>query len=146
MAHASRNVRKKARTRRNLTLARKEARTLNEQVTTLNGAYWQAHSTLLMILQQRGGQVTVTQGTIQQVLTNLRDLTWKSGPNPDAEGEVIITLMDNSAEAVVDPKAALTITHLPDDDADAKIEAAVAACSGDNASVPVEQTTGAEVI
>lgn len=127
MARDSRNVRRKRRVKANLTSVRKQAR-------TLNAAYWQAHSTLLMILQQRGGQVTVTQGTMQQVLGNLRELTWKSAPNPDAEGEIVITLVDNT----VKPDTGVTITRLPDED-DAPVEDAVV-------DALIEQATGAEVI
>lgn len=128
MATASRNTRKKARVRHNLTQAKKQAR-------TLNAAYWQAHSTLLMILQQRGGQVTVTQGTMQQVLGNLRNLTWKSAPNPDVAGEIVITLVDETAKR----DTGLSITRLPDEDDAAPVDDAVV-------DALIEQATGQEVV
>lgn len=82
MASESRNTRKKARTRRNLSQAR---RALQEQTQ----ARVQAHATLLMVLSQAGGEVTVSQATMQTVLQGLKLLNWVTEAKTDGAGNII---------------------------------------------------------
>lgn len=82
MASESRNARKKRRVKMNLSRAR---RALKEQTQ----ARVQAHATLLMVLSQAGGEVTVNQATMQTVLQGLQLLNWVTEAKTDREGNII---------------------------------------------------------
>lgn len=120
MARDSRNVRRKRRTRRNLSLARR-------QVSTLTQDYFKTFSTLLAVLAQAGGEVTVTKGTATQVLDNLRTLGWNTVAGATSD-EFIVRLVegvgpDTPAEPV-EPTVVPLDTPVPE------------------SLVPVEQVTG----
>lgn len=82
MASESRNSRKKRRVKLNLSRAR---RSLQQQTEALV----RAHTTLLMVLSQAGGEVTVSQGTMQTVLQGIRLLNWETLAKTDADGAVV---------------------------------------------------------
>ncbi len=130
MAKSSRNVRRKARVRHNLSNYRKMFKGLQQ-------AYLRSHSSLLMVLAQNG-PVTVTQGTMQNVLQELQTMNWQSGPTA-VPGEIRFQLAAQSE--LDDPTTvkapSLTIRRIPDDEPDA-IDAAVDAA--------IAQTTGDEVV
>lgn len=54
----------------------------------------QAVLTLLAVLAQQGGEVTVTQGTIDQCAKNLNDLDFVIVPSPTAPREYIVRLVE----------------------------------------------------
>lgn len=82
MASESRNARKKRRVKLNLSRAR---RALQQQTE----ARVQAHATLLMVLSQAGGEVTVSQATMQTVLQGMQMLNWVTEAKTDSEGNTV---------------------------------------------------------
>jgi len=104
MAQASRNKRKQQRDKRNATTLRRAL-----QRETMN--HYKLFSTFMMVLAQKGGEVTITKGTAEQVLAELSRLAYVVEPGA-TENEFIIrqTLKedthvsnDDSAEVVADP-------------------------------------------
>lgn len=94
MAKLSRNARKKARVRRNLSMA-------NRSLKQLQQAYYNTQLTLLMVLAQNGGEIAVTQGTMQQVIPNIKNITWQNFPGAnDKEFIVRLLVQELSSEAV----------------------------------------------
>ncbi len=138
MAQDSRSVRRKRRVRKNLSESRR-------MVKALQQAYLRSHSSLLMVLAQRG-PITVTQGTMTQVIQQLQTLNWQSqsGENP---GEVVFSIAPDETQ---DQTPALTVKRIVEDDevpvildseqTDAAVDAAVAEASG------TVQTLGDEVV
>lgn len=101
MASESRNSRKKRRVKLNLSRAR---RSLQQQTEALV----RAHTTLLMVLSQAGGEVTISQGTMQTVLQGIRLLNWETLPSKDKDdniipGEFLVRVVtQEGVQAVVD--------------------------------------------
>ena len=63
-----------------------------------------AHTTLLSVLAQQGGEVTVTLGTFQQVIRDVQKLNWVNAPGANG-GEFIIRLVteDTGSDATPAP-------------------------------------------
>lgn len=57
---------------------------------------------LLTVLAQKGGEIEVTKGTLDQVLENLPRLGWKTEPKPGEE-EVLRVLLHEAPEEIVGP-------------------------------------------
>lgn len=87
MAKLSRNARKKARTKRSIS-------TLGRTLRTLQADYIKTQTMLLAVLAQRGGSVTITAGTLQQVLPKLSRIGWESAPVEGTEGEWEIRIVE----------------------------------------------------
>jgi len=104
MTQASHNQRKKQRTKRINEVLRREL-----QRTVLSN--YKLFSTFMMVLAQKGGEVTITKGTAEQVLASMDRLAYVVEPGA-TDNEFIIrqTLkedtyvsIDDSAEIVADP-------------------------------------------
>lgn len=106
MAHANRNTRHKQRIRRNLSLA-------NRQLRELQKAHFNTHLTLLMILAQRGGEVVVTQGTMQQTIQGIQGLNWQTFPG-DNPNEFVVRLLVKEPGDSVEPSDAPEPQPAPD--------------------------------
>lgn len=102
MAKLSRNARHKAKTKRTLSQTRKQLRAMNR-------AYFNAMSTLLMVLAQKGGEVTVTQGTMQQTIQNLQRLSWRADPSPTDVNEFVVRLIEEEQPASTEPVEELSV-------------------------------------
>jgi hypothetical protein len=96
MAKLSRNARKKARVRRNLSMA-------NRSLRQVQRAYFNTQLTLLMVLAQSGGEKVVTKGTMQQTLEQLNRLGWQSFPGEN-ENEFVVRLLTKPEEEPRDPQ------------------------------------------
>lgn len=60
--------------------------------------------TLLAVLQQKGGTVTVTAGTLNQITRNLDHLDFSIEHSPDVLNEVVVRLVDTrDTEKIEDP-------------------------------------------
>ncbi len=113
MAQASRRVRRERRVRRQATLAKQ---TTKKVITD----YQRTYLTLLYVLAQRGGSVTVSHGTMLEIMKKAPTMRWQARDNPEQAGEVIVEIVEMTS-AVVDESAeetepALTITRIPDED------------------------------
>lgn len=53
---------------------------------------------LLAVLAQKGGEVEVTQGTMQQVTENLATLSWVTQPNEKDPGAFLVKLVEGQAQ------------------------------------------------
>lgn len=94
MARASRNTRQKTKQKRNLSLATREVR-------ALQASLYRTHITLLAVLGQQGGDVTVTKATFDHVLKNARTMNWESKPGQtDQEFEVRLITVGDTASTV----------------------------------------------
>lgn len=117
MAADSRNVKHKRRQRRNISLLTRELRRVQQ-------AHVKAMATLFAILAQKG-DVTITKGTIDQVVDKLTQLQYKTAPGA-LDGEYVISLVEATPEGdaaapsapSAPSKGGLTITRLPDDPSD----------------------------
>jgi hypothetical protein len=54
--------------------------------------------TTLVLLAQKGGEITVTQGTLQQCMANLDNLDYIVEPNPKVPGEFIVRLIEGNKD------------------------------------------------
>lgn len=118
MPKASRNERRKRQVKRTNSLLKRQLRGLSAEAN-------KAYLALITILAQKGGEITVTRGTMQQAANDLLTLGFSVGPGVD-EQELIIRLVTNSAvgeaappveeESDVFPTAVeiLTDLHSPD--------------------------------
>ena len=61
----------------------------------------QAYATLLAVLAQKGGEVVITQGTIDQVSENYNHLAWVVEKGKETN-EYIVRLIDATPESVSD--------------------------------------------
>lgn len=52
---------------------------------------------LIAVLAQKGGEVIVTQGTIDNCLAAKTDLNWEVKPSPTTPGEFVVRLLDGVA-------------------------------------------------
>ena len=82
MARTSRNQRKKQRTKRNNSVLKRE-------VKQSALASYKLFSTFMMVLAQKGGEVTITKGTAEQVWAELSRLAYVVEPGA-TENEFII--------------------------------------------------------
>ena len=64
-----------------------------------------AHTTLLSVLAQQGGEVTVTLGTFQQVIQDVQKLNWVNAPGANG-GEFIVRLVTEDAGSDAPPTEA----------------------------------------
>ena len=96
MPTASRNERRKRRQRRTISLLTRQSNRLQEQ-------FQKTHFTLLGVLAQSGGEVTVTKGTLQQVLDRLKFLNWQTIAGKE-ENEYVVRVIEapEPAETVKD--------------------------------------------
>lgn len=101
MAKLSRNARGKARKKRTISLQ-------NREIRQLKAAFFNTHQMLLMVLGQSGGEVTVTQGTMQQILQQAQRVNWQTAPGAN-EHEFIVRLVTQMEEPPAEP----TITEEP---------------------------------
>ena len=85
MPSASREVRRKRRLKRTNSLLRRELQ--KETLARLNG-----RMTLLAVLAQKGSEVTITKGTIDQVVEQLNNLTYEIVAG-ETDGEYVIKLV-----------------------------------------------------
>lgn len=98
---------------------RRDRNNLGRQLrrTATNGK--QAYATLLAVLAQKGGEVVITQGTLDQVSQNYERLAWvvEKGKTPN---EFIVKLIEAQApETVTTGTAPETTVSRGVDDADA---------------------------
>lgn len=107
MAKLSRNARGKARVRRNLSLMGREYR-------KLQAAHFNTHLTLLMVLAQSGGELTVTQGTMQQTVEQIKTLNWQSGPGV-TPNEFVVRLVVNEAVPTTGPTSISEMARLDEE-------------------------------
>src|SRR2546426_2046167 len=64
-------------------------------------AGFNAHTTLLSVLAQQGGEVTVTLGTFQQVIQDVQKLNWVNAPGANG-GEFIVRLVSEEVAPISD--------------------------------------------
>lgn len=57
---------------------------------------------LLTVLAQKGGEVTITQGTIDQVSENFRRLGFSVQPSPDHAGEFVVRMVETDDKTLSD--------------------------------------------
>ncbi len=107
MAKLSRNARNKARTKRSLSLTRRQLR-------NTSGEFIKTHITLLAVLAQKGGEVVITTGTLQQVQVNMAGFNWSIGPS-GVEGEFVVKLVTKEEPTAEEIQG--------DPDAEARMEA-----------------------
>lgn len=50
----------------------------------------------LALLAQKGGEMIVTQGTLDQVTAKLQELDYEVVPNPATQGEFIVRLLESA--------------------------------------------------
>ena len=87
MPTTSRNANHKRRQRRTISLLTRQARQLLADLQ-------KTHLTLLGVLAQSGGEVTVTKGTLAQVT---RQMSWQMVPGAN-EHEFIVRVVEGSSE------------------------------------------------
>lgn len=83
MSQLPRNQRHKARLKRNVSILSRSLRNLQQQ-------FGQTQTMLLAVLAQSGGEVTITTGTLNQVLPKLATLGWQVMTNPLVPGESLV--------------------------------------------------------
>lgn len=71
---------------------------------------------LLAVLAQKGGEVEVTQGTMQQVTDNLATLSWVTQPNEKDPGAFFVRLVEGQPAA--EEQKVATGSNRPDRDDD----------------------------
>jgi len=111
MMRASRNQRKKQRTKRNMT-------SLRRQLQGVTGEAQKAYVTLLAVLAQKGGEVTITKGTIQQVMENVSHLGYSASPIEGSETDVVVRLVVHTPATTNESEPALPFEeddYAPDD-------------------------------
>ena len=126
MGQDSQAVRKRRRLKRTSSL-------VSRALTQTRTAYLSAAATLLSVLAQSGGEVTVTRGTMEQVSQNLQSLSWKTiqGEKPNE----FIVRMESAAEPhVTEPPDAPTPIAEPQEPVVVSLDADVP-----ESLVPVEQ-------
>ncbi len=103
MPTASRNDRRKRRLRRNVSL-------LNRELRSLNARHVNAHFTLLAVLVNAGGSITISADKVGEAMADMRFLNWKTARQED--GSMIVTAEDPRVEtpaenpdAVVAPRS-----------------------------------------
>lgn len=106
MAKLPANQRHKARLKRTVTQLQRAFQQLNAQ-------FGQTQTMLLAVLAQHGGDITVTAGTIQQILPKLSVLGWQTVASAETPGEFVVRLVDNTPETAEEPTAADTM-QLPE--------------------------------
>lgn len=84
MATASRNEKRKRRLRRNVSIYRRAL----EQTETQRQSII---VTLLAVLAQKGGEITITKGTINQVIENIKSLGFSTTPGA-TDGEYVVRM------------------------------------------------------
>lgn len=90
MAKLSRNQRHKARQRRTLSILKREFRKLYQ-------AHHNATFALLSLLEDKGGELTITEAMMKAVLPRMVHLSWKSERREN--GDVVVTLVDSTPAA-----------------------------------------------
>lgn len=86
--------------------------------------YQRTYLTLLYVLAQKGGSVTITHGTMLEVMKQAANLRWQA-MDGESPGEVVVRILEQTTaieegapqvDEPADVKPALTITRIPDDD------------------------------
>lgn len=99
MARLSPTKRRMARQRRGASLQRQEYKgtvaQMREYIKAVETRHQQMTVTVLALLTQNGGSLTVTQGTTAQVLERLNMLSW-SAKNSDDGGETVFQVVDTT--------------------------------------------------
>ena len=90
MPTASRNERKKRRMKRTNSLLR---RALQQEAIQR----YKTHAMLMAVLAQKGGEVTITAGTMQQVSQNIQRLSYKVALVEDNPSEFIVSMVETAA-------------------------------------------------
>jgi len=135
MAQASKRLRRERRVRRQLSLyhqrdhAVQRAQAAQQQLEAFNLESYQTRVALYAVLAQHGGSMTITEGTLKQVIENIRNLSVENTGLKD--GEFTITLVDRPeplATTTVNPAtdlSARTTDHTPDQSEPAPQEAPI---------------------
>lgn len=101
MAQPSRKEKRVRNAYREVNLQRRELRqqalAMASEWKGLNDRFQSTIVALLSILAQKGGDVVVTQGTIDQVVANLPRLGWKTEPVAGEEGSFTIMMTEQPA-------------------------------------------------
>lgn len=95
MAKSSRNERRKRQVKRTNSLLKRQLRGLSVEAN-------KAYLALITILAQKGGEITVTRGTMQQAANDLLTLGFSVSPGAD-EQDLVIRLVTNSAVGEASP-------------------------------------------
>ena len=90
MAQDSRNLRKKRRIRRNMSL-------LTRSNIQLDAELGKTYTLLLAVLAQNGGEITVTKSTMQQVIEHIKELSWQTSSGAN-ENEFVVRMVTKVAE------------------------------------------------
>lgn len=117
MSQDSYAVRRKRRLKQNLSSTRRELRLHYE-------GRMQAHFTLLLAIKAAGGRIEVDAATIREVMAELQTLNWKSGPNPDKPGALVIEVVGAAAAAEPASEPALTVSRVDEGNNDAEDDGA----------------------
>jgi hypothetical protein len=98
MAQASHRVRLRRRLKRKASLAIQQFRKVEQ-------ARMNAATSLCMVLAQQGGDMTLSKGTVEQVITNLNRLSYSVTRSVDGEGqptgEYVLKLVEAAQDAPV---------------------------------------------
>ncbi len=120
MAQASRRVRRDRRLKRSVTFAKSTQKKILAD-------FQRTYLTLLYVLAQNGGSITVTHGTMMQVMKQAPHLQWHA--RDGGEGEVIIEMIEQTTVTTDEPDvvpeksaAALIVKHLDEEDAQAAVD------------------------
>ena len=92
--------------RRSASAKRVSNRALRRQAIASIAAGSKAYATLLAVLAQKGGEVVVTQGTIDQVGQNLDNLGYVIVSNRPQAGEFTVRLTEGTLHASESPETA----------------------------------------
>lgn len=100
MAHASPRKRRERRLKRQMTLLERQF-TLAQRIEMLERSLAQAQQQgssavllLLAILAQKGGDIEITTGTLDQVKANIANLGWNVRPNPNDKTACLVSLTE----------------------------------------------------
>lgn len=95
-------------------LKRVSLRTRRKHQLQLEHTASQMNFLLLAILAQRGGEVTISSGTMQMVAERVAEFGYSIAPNPAVEGEFIVKLLtgpQGAEEPVPDHKYAVELVN-----------------------------------
>ncbi len=92
MAQDSRSIRRKRRIRRNVSTLARRLGTQHTTIEQLQSELGRAQMTLLMVLAQKGGEVTISKGTLDQVTAGIQTMGWQVVPGT-VPSEFIVRLV-----------------------------------------------------
>lgn len=96
---------------------RRTAGRLKQQLVQRTHERYKTHVMLLAVLAQKGGEVTITQGTLSQVMAGIASLSYTVTPSEIA-GESTVRLVTKEATDAQETNAVTETPTAPEDAAD----------------------------